>query len=130
VNVHLVAAAWLAILVGLAHSLLGERLIFSRLRQRREFVPTDGGTVLREPHVRILWASWHALTVLGWAMAGAMLLMASEPALTTLQIAVLRIMALAMLAAAALVVIGTRARHPGWIGLLLVAALTCLGTEP
>ncbi|MBL8379962.1 MAG: type II toxin-antitoxin system PemK/MazF family toxin [Burkholderiales bacterium] len=27
------------------------------------YIPTDGGQVLREPHVRILWASWHIVTV-------------------------------------------------------------------
>lgn len=128
-NTCLVAAALLASLVGLAHSVLGERWVFSRMRRDR-LVPTHGGTILREPHVRILWASWHALTVLGWALACALLLLAAEPAPTPLQVGLLRVVTMAMLAAAAIVLLGTRARHPGWLGLFGVAALTWLGTGP
>jgi hypothetical protein len=128
-NTCLVAAALLALLVGVAHSVLGERWVFSRMRRDR-LVPTHGGTILREPHVRILWASWHALTVLGSAMACTLLLLAAEPAPTPLHAGVLRVVAIGMLAAAAIVLLGTRARHPGWLGLLGVAALTWLGTGP
>ena len=126
-NTYLAAAAGLAFLVGLVHSVLGERLIFSRMRQG-QLIPTNGGSVLRRPHVRILWASWHVLTVLGWGMACALLLLASEPAKTELHVTLLHVVAFSMLAAGALVFYGTRARHPGWLGLLGVATLTWLGT--
>jgi branched-subunit amino acid ABC-type transport system permease component len=125
-NTYLAAAAGMAMVVGLVHSVLGERLVFSRMRQR-QVVPTNGGTVLRPPHVRILWASWHALTALGWAMAAALLLLACEPVQTELHTSLLRIIAASMLASAALVFYGTKARHPGWLGLLAVATLTWLG---
>ena len=59
-NWYFVIAAALAFLVGLVHSVLGERLIFRRLRQDG-FVPTNGGKLLGERDVRILWASWHVL---------------------------------------------------------------------
>jgi hypothetical protein len=94
-----------------------------------ELVPTNGGTVLRQPHVRILWASWHALSVLGWAIAAAILLLAAEPSLDNLHASLLHIMAVAMLASAALVFYGTKARHPGWLGLLGVAVLIWVGTS-
>ena len=126
-NTYLAAAAGLALVVGVVHSALGERLVFSRMRQG-QIVPTNGGTVLRQPHVRILWASWHALTALGWAMAAALLLLASEPVHTKLHIALLHVIAMGMVASAALVLYGTKARHPGWLGLLAVATLTWLGT--
>ena len=126
-NTYLTAAATLAMIVGLVHSLLGERLVFSRMRQG-QVVPTHGGNVLRQPHVRILWASWHVLTVLGWAIAGALLLIASEPVHTALHSSLLHVVAVAMLASSALVIYGTKARHPGWLGLLAVAVLTWLGT--
>lgn len=125
-NPYLVAAAGLALVVGLVHSWLGERWVFSRMRQGG-WLPTRGGGVLREAHVRILWASWHGLTVLGWALAAVLLLLAVQPATSALQTRLLHIVALAMLATALLVFIGTRARHPGWLGLLGVAVLTLLG---
>jgi hypothetical protein len=125
-NLYLATAAVLATLVGFVHSVLGERLVFSRMRLG-QFVPTNGGNVLREPHVRIVWASWHALTALGWAMAAVLLLLASEPVLTGLHNSLLDIIAVGMVVSAALVFFGTRARHPGWIGLLAVAVLIWLG---
>lgn len=125
-NTALAAAAVLSLVIGLVHSVLGERLVFSRLRQGT-VVPTQGGTLLRGAHVRILWATWHVVTVLGWGVAGVLLLLAAEPALGPLHLSLLQLIALAMLASGALVLVGTRGRHPGWIGLVGVAVLTWLG---
>lgn len=55
-NIYFLAAAVLLILIGLVHSILGEKLIFRRMR-KGGFIPTNGGPALREPHVRILWAT-------------------------------------------------------------------------
>ena len=125
-NAALAAAAALTIVIGLVHSVLGERLVFSRLRQGT-LVPTQGGTLLRGHHVRILWATWHVVTVLGWAVAAVLLLLAAEPVLGPLHVALLQVIALAMMASGALVLVGTRGRHPGWIGLMGVAGLTWIG---
>lgn len=125
-NVYLAAAAVLAFLVGLIHSILGEVLVFSRLR-RGQLVPTDGGSLLQERHVRILWASWHVLTVLGWCIAYVLWLLADDAAVATYRLPLLRAITAAMVVSAAFVLYGTRARHPGWIGLLGVALLTALG---
>jgi hypothetical protein len=126
-NSCLVIAAILAFLVGLVHSVLGEKLIFCRLRQG-SLVPTNGGSLLRERHVRILWASWHVLTVFGWCIA-AVLLWLSLPASIPrparfIEYAVI----VTMLAGAALVFFGTRAKHPGWVGLLAVAVFVWLSS--
>ena len=126
-NGYFVAAAAIAFGVGLVHSVLGEMLIFRRLRQGDGLVPTNGGNVLGERHVRILWGSWHIVTVFGWCL-GAVLLRLSLPAApeaSTLFIE--QAIALAALVGAALVFIGTRARHPGWAGLLAIALCVWLG---
>lgn len=118
------AAAALAFGVGLVHSLLGERLIFSRLRGSG-WVPNRGGGSLGSGHVRILWASWHVLTVFGWALAALLVWLWArwpQPGLEWLAHGVV----VAMATGALLVLVGTRGRHPGWIGLLGVAALTLL----
>lgn len=126
-NRFLAIASVLAFLVGLVHSVLGERLIFRRMRQGG-FMPTNGARLIGEGHVRILWASWHALTVFGWCI-GAMLFWLSQgppsPAYAFFANAII----VATVVAAALVCIGTQAKHPGWVGLLGVAALTWLGTS-
>lgn len=125
-NLYLATAAGLATVIGVVHSLLGERLVFSRMRQG-QWIPTNGGNVLREPHVRILWAGWHALIALGLAMAAALWLLAAERVLSGLHQSLLNIIAVGMVASAALVFFGTKARHPGWIDLLALAAFVWLG---
>ena len=125
-NWYFVIAAALAFLVGLVHSVLGERLIFRRLRQDG-FVPTNGGKLLGERHVRILWASWHVLTVFGWCIASILLWLSLPSSSASAAWFIEQAVVITMLAGAALVFIGTKARHPGWAGLLAVAIFVWLG---
>jgi hypothetical protein len=125
-NLYLAAAGVLASLVSLVHSVLGERLIFSRMRLKG-LVPTNGGQLIGEGHVRILWASWHVVTVLGWLVAVALLGLAVQPLPVPAQAFLLAALVVAMSICALLVFVGTQARHPGWVGLLGVAVLTWLG---
>lgn len=125
-NIYLATAAVLAFLVGLVHSFLGERLIFGRLRQGR-LVPTNGGSLLQERHVRILWASWHILTVFGWCIAAVLLWLSLPSSNPSSALFIEQAIVFSMLAGSALVLLGTRARHPGWVGLLAVAAFVWLG---
>ncbi len=117
-NPWLFSAAILMIVVGMVHSVLGERLIFSRLRAGG-LIPSDGGSHLRERHVRILWATWHFASVLGWA-AAFVLLYAADAALPA---PVIQALVAAAAAGGILVLVGTRGKHPGWIALLVVALL-------
>jgi hypothetical protein len=125
-NWYLFTAAVIAFLVGLIHSVLGERLIFSRLRQG-SVVPTNGGTLLDERHVRILWASWHVVTVLGWCLAAVLLWLSRTATSSNLPWFLGLAVIFAMLFSSALVFIGTKAKHPGWIGLLVVAIFVWFG---
>jgi hypothetical protein len=120
------AAAILAIVVALVHSILGEIMIFRRLRKPGRVIPTDGGDRLLGSNVRILWASWHVLTVFGVGMA-AMLLRLASSARTVEHDFIAQAIAVSMLGGSLLVLVGTRGRHPGWIGLLGVAVLVWLG---
>lgn len=124
VNPYLASAAALAFLTGLVHSILGERRIFHRLRRDGQWIPTEGGAVLPPFQVRILWASWHGITAFGWGAAAILAGLALRP---TRDLLVLAAIALAMAATAALVLFGTRGRHPGWIALLAIALLAALG---
>jgi hypothetical protein len=123
-NLYFVAAAVLLAIVGAIHTVLGERLIFSRMRVAG-VIPTNGGQLLRERNVRILWATWHLVTVMGWGTA-AMLYWLGQP--STGSYPFLSVMVtVSMLTGSALVLVGTRGKHPGWVGLLGVAVLTALG---
>lgn len=118
VNPWLLSAGILMIIVGVVHSVLGERLIFSQLRAGG-LIPNDGGSHLRERHVRILWATWHLSSVLGWAAAFIMLYAAN----TAVPALVIQALMVAAAASGILVLVGTRGKHPGWIALLVVALL-------
>lgn len=126
-NSYLFGACVLLAFVALVHSALGEVLIFRRMRTTG-LVPTFGGELLRERHVRILWATWHAVSVMGWGLALVLWQLASAPQAGSLDSSLLTSIAASTLGSAMLVLVGTRARHPGWIGLLAVAVLTWLGS--
>lgn len=123
-NFYAALAGLVLVLTGLMHSVLGERLIFRRMRAPGALIPTEGGSALREPHVRILWATWHALSVIGWAVAAVLFWYSRNS--QRLPEALAWILATGLLGGAALVLIGTKGRHPGWIALSVAAVLTCL----
>jgi hypothetical protein len=117
-------AAMVAALTGLAHSVLGEVLIFRHLREGG-LVPTLAAPPLRVRNIRILWATWHLATLFGWAFAGVLFQLAlGRPMSASF---VIGAMLFAYLGGALLVLVGTRGRHPGWIALTAVAALTAAG---
>jgi hypothetical protein len=119
-NVFLLLAGCLTILVGLVHSFLGEKLIFSHLR-RGQVVPTHIGTPLRERHIRIIWATWHIVSILGIGMAGLLFWLAlPSSSIENVQL-IKNIIAIPMFLSAMLVLWATEGRHPGWVGLSLVA---------
>ena len=124
-NKYLVAAGVLAFFVGFAHSVFGESMIFRRMCAGT-IIPTNGGKVIGEGHVRIIWASWHIVTVFGWLIAAALIWLARSPVQIQDQGLVLSAIASTMFVSALLVCIATKARHPGWAGLLGVAALVWL----
>jgi hypothetical protein len=126
-NAYYIAAAAIAFVVALGHSILGEKLIFRRLRKDRQLVPTNGGNLLGEGHIRILWASWHIVTVFGWCIGAALLRLSWPAAAQGATAFVAQAIAFAALTASALVFISTRGRHPGWVGLLAIAVCVWLG---
>ena len=122
----LAAAAVLAFATGIVHSTLGEWLIFRRLRGS-SFVPSQPAPPLGERHVRILWASWHLVSIFGWALAWLLWRAAQHEGAAVSVDGLLQVAASSFLAGALLVLVGTRGRHPGWIALAAVALLAWLG---
>jgi len=125
-NKYLAAAGTLAFFVGLIHSFLGEKLLFRRMRTGT-IIPTNGGKVIGEGHVRIIWASWHIVTLFGWLIAVTLIWFAASPDKMQNQGVGLSAIASTMLVSALLVLIATKARYPGWVGLLGVATMVWLG---
>ena len=107
------------VMVALVHSVLGEVLIFKRMREGT-IVPTKGQPVLRERHVRILWATWHIVSIFGVAFAAVLIGLSHAPE-TSFRSLFLIAVAVSMAVSSALVLFATKGMHPGWIGLLIVA---------
>jgi len=125
-NSYFVAAAALTFVIGLIHSLLGERLVFQQMRTQG-IIPVNGGQVLHESNVRIVWASWHIVTVLGWCVAVTLWWLADPPNAFLAQSGLSKTIVGALLGSSALVLIGTKGKHPGWTVLLATAMLTFAG---
>ncbi len=126
-NTLLTAAGILTALIGLAHSIIGEIMIFSSLRKDSRdrslgWIPTQGGSALREFQLRILWASWHVVTVLALALA-AVLIHIGGTFTMPLPALISHAATAALAASATLVLIGTKGKHPAWIALLVAAVL-------
>jgi len=125
-NWYIFSAGIVAFVVGLIHSILGEVLVFKKMR-REGMIPSFGGDILKESNVRILWATWHALTILGWGMAFLLLALASQSPTTEIYSLTANTVAVSTLTSSVLVLLATKGRHPGWVGLLCVSILIWIG---
>jgi len=125
-NIYFALASGLAFIVGIVHSALGETLIFRHMR-KGTFIPTNGHPILQERHVRILWASWHLVTVFGWGLAAILFWLSIPSPHDIEQTFIENTVLFSMLIAALVVLVATKGKHPGWIGLLGVAILVWIG---
>jgi len=71
-NALLISAGILSIMIALVHSILGEHLVFKKLRAD-SLVPTITAPPLTERNIRVLWATWHLASFFGFAI-GAILI--------------------------------------------------------
>lgn len=128
-NLYFFIAAVICLIVGIVHSVMGEKLIFQAKRAKGKIVPSIGSKDLRQGHLRIIWATWHLASVLGWVLAAILIQIAQQApqSLDSLSAFIVNATVAGMLIGSILVLYGTSGRHPGWIGLLLVAILLVLG---
>ncbi len=125
-NPWLLSAAALSVLIALAHSVIGEWRIFRHLRRAGRVVPTEGGKLLREFQVRILWGAWHGLSVMGLGLAAVLVWLAEPAAQAASSGRVEWCVATAMAATGLLVLVSNRGRHPAWVALLGAAGLVLM----
>lgn len=128
-NFYFLIAGILCVLLGLVHSILGEYLIFKDKRVKGNLVPTKVNADLKERHLRIIWATWHLVSLFGWCI-GAFLVKASlDVSSLNDQIGnfIINTTIFTMFASSFLVLIGTKGKHPGWIVLALIGLLLIIG---
>jgi len=112
----LYAAATIIVLLGIAHSALGERFIITRLLRRNDLPKVLGSSEFTKHTLRYCW---HLTTVMALGMA--YLLIQIEHG--DVHAALVRTLAVTLIVSAVLAIIVTRARHLSWIGLIIAAAM-------
>ena len=124
-NLSLFAAGVLSALIGVAHSVLGEKLVLGPLFRRSELPKLLGSTTFAR---RTLRFAWHLTTVLLIAI-GATAAALSFTVLDLQAVWVLRIFAATFAASSLLSLIGARGKHFSWWVFLLIAVLLWIGTR-
>lgn len=112
----MIAAAVLLVVIGAAHSYLGERYILIRLF-RRDLPKLFGSDWFTK---RTLRFAWHLTTVMFWGFA-ALLFSRLDSVQTSL-----RIISVTFLVSGVISLVGGRGRHLSWIAFLAVAGLVWL----
>ena len=119
----LFTGAFLAILLGLLHSYLGERYILVRLFKRElpKLLGSDWFTK------RILRFAWHLTTISWWGFAGILFLLSSPD--DKIQKQILMIIAFVFLISGLISAAFTRGKHISWILFWSIAGLCFYVTQ-
>lgn len=115
---HLAAA--LVFLLGLAHSVPGERYILLRLFRREDLPKLFGGASFT---TRTLRFAWHLTTVAWWGIA-TLLWQASSGTIT--RAGMLDIVGYTALVSGLLPLVVTRGRHLSWVVLFVIGGIVLL----
>lgn len=122
-NAYFLVAAILIFLMGLSHSIMGERFFLVRLF-KREPLHHFGDAVFINRTTRI---AWHLTTVAWWNAAAILMVFAFRELDNTGFIAA-RIISNIFLLSGILSLAGSRGRHLSWVIFFLISLITWLGT--
>ncbi len=112
-------AAFLLLMVGIAHSYLGERFILQRLFRRGDLPKLFGSDWFTR---RTLRFAWHLTTVLWWGIAAVLIPISNGSA----RVALLGL-SVTFGVSGLIALVASRARHLSWLLFLTVAAALWLG---
>lgn len=119
-NLWLWSAVALIVLLGLVHSVLGERYILTRLF-RRDLPKLFGSDDFTK---RTLRFAWHLTTVVWWGVAVVLIVLATDDVQAAFDV-----LAATALVSAIVALVGSRGRHLAWVVFLVIAAALWLGTH-
>ena len=122
-EIALYFAALLTILIGIAHSYLGERYILVRLFRRNDLPKLFGSS---EFTIRTLRFAWHVTSVAWWGFAAILVLLAHPPLTPS---ALGTVVGLTFLAHFAIALGGSRGKHLSWIVFLAIGVIAIYATR-
>lgn len=123
-NSYLLLSGVLVILLGLAHSIIGERLIFKPLRAKS--ATATALMILPARRWAAIWSAWHLLTLFGCGLGALLIALAWRPLPADTMTTAQAVLISTFLLSAAFWIAGTKGRHPAWIALILIALTTWL----
>lgn len=103
--------------IGIGHSILGERYILIRLLRRPDLPQIFGSAEFTK---RTLRFAWHLTSVAWWGMAALFLLLARQSLSAS---NVMLVLGVTSLASALVTLVISRGRHPAWIVFLIVGGI-------
>ena len=121
-NIWFLCAFIVTILVGLIHSILGERFIINPLQSFTNLPKIFGSDLLTK---RTLRFAWHLTTIAWFSLASFMLMLALRRQLSIPFISAA--LSLTFTVSFLISLIGSRGRHFSWIMFLAVAVFLLLG---
>ncbi|MCW8985796.1 MAG: hypothetical protein OQK55_10665 [Thermoanaerobaculales bacterium] len=122
-NVMLLAAGLLSALIGIAHSVLGEKLVLGPLIRRGDLPRLLGSRTFAR---RTLRFAWHLTTVLLLGIGAAVIALSPET-LDPQSACTIRVLAITFAVCSLLSLIGARAKHFSWWVFLIIAVLLWFG---
>lgn len=116
----LIISSSLLIVIGIAHSILGEKYILKRLLRRNDLPQVLGSDLFTK---RVLRFAWHITTIAWWGFAG-IIISFLFPDTVPVKTIVLLITSLTFLLSGAISGISSRGKHLSWIVFLVIAICT------
>lgn len=120
----LIIGAILAVMIGAAHSYLGERYILVRLFRRSNLPKLFGRDVFTKQTLRF---AWHLTTIAWVGLASVILIGVVVPSSGQLS-AILKSISLTFFVSAVVTLAATRGRHFAWIVFLSISFLVWMGS--
>jgi hypothetical protein len=122
-SVMLLVAGLLSALIGIAHSVLGEKLVLGPLFRRGDLPKLLGSETFTRQTLRF---TWHLTTVLLLGIGAAVMALALTP-LEPQSACSIHVLAITFAVCSLLSLIGARAKHFSWWVFLIIAVLLWFG---
>lgn len=123
-DIQLIIGAILAIMIGAAHSYLGERYILVRLFRRSNLPELFGSDVFTKQTLRF---AWHLTTIAWLGLASVLLIVVVAPSSGQLS-TILKAISLTFFISAIVTLVSSRGRHFAWIVFLFISFLVWKGS--
>lgn len=122
-NYYLLVSGILMVVMGIVHSIVGEKKIIGPIQHAEELPKVRGSIRGTKQTLRF---AWHVTSVLGWGAGVILFYYATLTAFAADQIFVLKTLSVTFFICFLVSLIGSRAKHPSWIIFIIVSILTWL----